>query len=308
MKSADITVIALRRIGRRTKTGMFALSAVILALATSFPELFIGITSAFEESPNLTLGVVMGSNIANISLVAGITALVAGKVKVHGSFLKRDVWIALVAGILPVILIIDSSLNRVDGLILLAVYAAYSTSFFRGRFLEIAQEHKKEGFIYRYLRKFNHVDSEKTKEFGRLFVGIALLLASSDIIVRISTQAALVAGIPIFVLGLVAVAIGTSLPELVFSLRSISDREPSMFFGNLLGSTIVNSTLIVGITAFIHPISLPNKTMYLIPALTFVVVYMFFWHFIKTKMTLDRGEAVFLLLLYCFFVISEFLL
>ena len=105
IKSADLVVVAMRRIARQTKTGVFALSAVLLAIGTSFPELFVGITSAIEQSPNLTLGVVFGSNIANILLVAGFSAFLHGKVFVHGDFLKRDVWIALGAGILPIILV-----------------------------------------------------------------------------------------------------------------------------------------------------------------------------------------------------------
>jgi len=133
IKSADLVIIALRRISKSSHTGVFALSAIILALGTSLPELFIGVTSALEKSPSLALGVVLGSNIANIALVGGITALVVGKIEVHGSFLKRDVFLALLAGILPIILILDGELSRVDGLVLLAAYAAYASSFFKSR-------------------------------------------------------------------------------------------------------------------------------------------------------------------------------
>ena len=83
IKSTDLVVVALRRIGKQTKTKVFALSAIILALGTSFPELFVGITSALEGAPNISLGDVTGSNIANIALVGALAALIAGRVRVH---------------------------------------------------------------------------------------------------------------------------------------------------------------------------------------------------------------------------------
>ena len=306
IKSADWVIIALRRISKQTKTGVFALSAIILAVGTSFPELFVGITSAIEKTPSLTLGVVIGSNIANITLVAGLTAFVVGRVQVHGTYLKRDILVALTAGVLPLFLILDGSLNRVDGLILLTMYAAYASSFFRKRFVEIAREHKKENFFYRLFRRFNHIDSAKTKEFGRLFAGVALLLFSADAIVKLSTQLAFTAKLPIFIVGLVILAIGTSLPELAFSLRSLEDHYPSMFFGNLLGSTIANSTLVIGLAALIYPIEVNNGPKYVIAAVSFLVVFVVFWYFIKTKHRLDRWEAAVLLLLYGLFLILEF--
>lgn len=307
IKSADLVVVALRRISRQTKTGVFVLSALILAIGTSFPELFVGITSAIEKSPNLTLGVVLGSNIANILLVAGFAAFIHGRVVVQGEFLRRDAFIALAAGILPIILVLDGRLGRVDGLVLLASYGAYATSFFRGRYLEIAEEHKKESFFYRFLRQFNHINGYRTREFGRLFVGIALLLLSADMIVKLSEQLAVAANIPIFLIGLIILAVGTSLPELAFSLRSLEDHEPSMFFGNLLGSTIANSTLILGVTVLIHPIQLMAVSEYLIAMATFVVGFLLFWLFIQSKHRLDRWEAFSLILLYVIFVVATLL-
>ena len=104
IKSADMVIVAIRRIGKTTHTGVFALSAVVLAIGTSLPELFVGITSAIEGDPSISLGDVTGSNIANISLVAGLAGFFIGRVRVHGNFLKRDVVIALIAGLLPLIL------------------------------------------------------------------------------------------------------------------------------------------------------------------------------------------------------------
>lgn len=306
IKSADLVIVAIRRISKESQAGIFTVSAVILALGTSFPELFVGITSAIAGTPNLLLGVVLGSNIANLALVTGISGLLVGKIKIRGDYLKRDVWVAFLAGILPLFLILDKSLSRVDGLILLATYFAYSTGFFRRRYVEIGKEQAEESFVYRFLRKFNNVDGHHTKEFGRLFVGVALLLFSSDMIVRFSTRLASQANIPIFLVGLVVLAIGTSLPELAFSLRSLGDHEPSMFFGNLLGSTIANSTLVLGVVSIIAPIEIVAFNEYVLAAIAFLVVFASFWAFIRSKHRLDRWEAGLLLLFYFSLLVLEF--
>lgn len=307
IKSADILIVAVRRISRNTRIGTFALSALVLALGTSFPELFIGITSAIEKTPSLTFGVVVGSNVANIALVAGLTAVIVGKVNVLGNIAKRDVFVAFLAAILPIILILDGSLGKVDGLILLSVYLAYVTSFFRGTFKKIGEKHQEETFFYRLFKRIDHIDGKTTMEYGKLFVGVALLLFSSDMIVKSSISLAGAAGIPIFLIGLIILALGTSLPEFAFSLRSVEDHQPSMFFGNLLGSTIANSTLILGVTSLISPIEVKGQSGYVVAIIFFLVIFAFFWRFIRTKRSLDRKEGLFLVFLYILFVVAQFI-
>jgi cation:H+ antiporter len=307
IKAADMVIVATRRLSRETHTKVFVLSAVILALGTSFPEFFVGLTAALEKSPNLSLGDVTGSNIANIALIGGLAAFFVGRVNVRGEYIKREVGIALVAGMLPLILLIDGSLSRVDGLILLASYFAYATSFFRERFIQIGEEQREESFIYRFLRQFNHINARKKREMGRLFVGVALLLFSADVIVKSAVFLASLAHIPEFVVGVIIVAIGTSLPELAFSIRSLEDHEPQMFFGNLLGSTIANSTLVIGTVAIIYPIQLAAANKYYVASAVFLIVFLGFWIFIRTKHRLDRWEALLLLMMYLVFVIVEFI-
>lgn len=307
VKAAEWVVVALRRIAKKTGTGVFAISAVVLAVGTSLPELFVGITSAIEKTPNISLGVVLGSNIANIALMTGIVALVVGRITVHGDYLKRDVFLALVAGLLPLALVADGTLGRVDGLVLLCAYGAYASSFFKSRYQEIAIEHTKENFFYRIFRQINHIDFDITKEYGRLFVGVGILLFSADVIVKSASSLAEIVGVPPFVMGLVILAMGTSLPELVFSLRSVEDRHPSMFFGNLLGSTIANSTLIIGVTSVITPIKIVAFSEYALAVGAFILAFIIFWLFIRSKHRLERWEGGILVLLYTVFVILEFI-
>jgi len=303
IKATDLVIIAIRRISKQGQTKVFALSAIILALGTSFPELFVGIASALEGSPSISLGGITGSNIANIALIGGLAAMIAGRVRVRGEYMKREIWVALIASIIPLVLMLDGNLNRVDGLILLAVYLANATSFFRTRYVQIGREQQEESFVYRFFRQFNHIDSKKKREFGRLFVGVALMLFSADIIVKVAVHLASTIQMPEFVIGLIVVAVGTSLPEFAFSLRSLEENEPSMFFGNLLGSTIANSTLVLGVVALIKPIELFAVSEYFIAVVAFMIIFLVFWYFIRTKHRLDRWEAGMLILMYVIFVI-----
>ena len=308
IKSADMVIVAIRRLSRRTNTRAFTLSAIILATASCLPEMFVGITSAFGGNAEISLGNVTGSNIAHVSVVAGVAALIAGKVRVHGNILKRDVWITMVAGLLPMILLIDGKLSRVDGLILLSVYGAYATSFFRSRYRQIVQEQSQEGFFYIFFRKFSNITSIKRKELGKLFVGIAIMIFSADVIVRLATFFAETLNLPKFLVGLIVISIGTSLPETAFSIRTLGEREPSMFFGNLLGSTIANSTLVLGLVSLIGPFRITASGKYFSASISFVVIYVVFWYFIRSKHRLDRWEALVLLILYLTFVSTEIFL
>lgn len=309
IKSADLVVHALRSFSKETHTKVFILSAILLALATSFPELFVGITSALEKTPHLSLGNVLGANIANISLVAGLSALIVGGVSIHGEFIKHEVWVALLAGLLPIFLIIDGVLSKTDGIFLLVVYLVYALSFSKLRFLKIPHLDRPEGYIHRFIRNFAHpkLDGDKTKNVLKLLTGLALLLVSADVIVKIATRVAAVAGIPLFLVGLFLLSIGTTLPELAFSIRSLKDKEPTMFFGNILGSVIANSTLILGVAAVIHPIRVIDFSESLKAALFFVIIFSVFWFLIKSKLRIGRRGAGLLVLLYVAFIVVEFL-
>ena len=125
-------------------------------------------------------------------------------------------------------------------------------------------------------------------------------------IVKIATNIAASFSIPVFVIGLVLLSIGTTLPEVIVSFRSLKSHSDGIFFGNLLGSVVINSTLIAGIVAIISPIEIIEPIRFLIPGAIFIIAAVLFWVFIKTKHFLSRREAVILLALYLGFVILEF--
>lgn len=303
IKATDILIINLKAFSRATGMGEFVATTLILALATSLPEFFVGITSAFQGQPNLSLGNVVGANIANISLVIGGSALIAGGLVVKGVFLKRDVFYAFLAGAAPLVLLLDRKLGRVDGLILLALYGFYNVWVLAERRQELIQL-EEEGIVSRFLRRLNHKGTRR--ELGWIFLGVALLLFSADMIVRIATKIALGAQIPIFLIGLFLVSIGTTLPELAFGIKAVREQKSSMVFGNLLGSIVANGTLVIGTVALISPIKIRAFEEYLLASLTYIFIFSAFYFFIRTKRRLERWEGAFLIGFYLAFLLGEF--
>ncbi|MBU0618713.1 sodium:calcium antiporter [Patescibacteria group bacterium] len=303
IKGTELTILGLKHLAKATGLERFALTSFLLALATSIPELFVGVVAALEGRPGLALGNVIGSNIANISLVAGGAVLIGGTIGVVGEFLKKDIFSVFLAGALPMILLLDNSLSRVDGLILLFIYGAYNWGILNGRKRKIGLEN--EVWLRRFLR---HLGKEKAgQSIASMFLGMALLLFSAEMLVKVAQNLALDMKMPVFLIGLFVVAIGTSLPELSFEIGAIRRKQVGMMFGDLLGSVVANSTLILGIVSLINPIYLTNGLEpYLLATVFFAAIFALFWYFVRTKRKLERWEGVVLILVYLAFAWLEF--
>lgn len=305
IKATDVLVVNLRGLAKSTGLGKFAVTTFLLALATSLPELFVGVTAALEGTPNLALGNVIGSNIANLSLVIGGAALIGGAVSVKGRFIQRDIFYVFLAGAAPMVLLFDKQLSRVDGLILLSIYGFYNFWVFRESHERLAFGQEEDGgFVRRLIRKINHRGTKT--ELGWVFLGVALLLFSADMMVRIAGKLALSFNVPILMIGLFVIAVGTSLPELAFELKAIREKEPGMVFGDLLGSIVANGTLIIGVTSLISPIRIRAFDEYLLATIAFVLIFAIFYLFVRTKKKLERWEAGVLLGVYVVFIIVAF--
>lgn len=306
IRATDRLVSELRDLSHVTKIGKFGLTAFLLAFATSLPELVVGIASALEGRPSLSLGNVLGSNIANISLVVGGTAIVGGSVKVMGEFLRKDLFSAFLAGSLPLLLLMDSRLSRTDALVLFAVYLWFTTTALRQKSDDLAHfQESGTPLWHRVLLKFSQRAARRHIVY--MFFWILVLVFSAEVLVKVSLTLAGAMGIPVILMGLFFISIGTTLPEFAFEVRAIRAGEPAMIFGNLLGSIVANSTLIIGMVALIRPITLDGGFKpYLVATVAFVVIFGLFWMFVASKRLLERWEGVLLFLVYILFAVFEF--
>jgi len=303
IKAADILAVHLKSLSLKTKLGGFFLTSLIVGLATSLPELFVGITASLGGVPNLSLGNAIGSNIANMTLVAGGAAFIGGSLKIHNHSYKEDLLHAFLAGMAPLFLLMDNALSRVDALILIALYFFYNYWILKARNKALVDH--EEGVLPMLFRRLTH--PKNNKDYTFIFLSIAIILFSADMIVRFGTGIATNVGISPLLVGLVIVAIGTSLPELVVEYKAVRKGDTPLYMGNLLGSIVANGTLIIGVTALISPITIQAFNDYILATVAFLLIFFLFYLFIRTKEMIMRWEGLLLILIYSMFIIIEFI-
>lgn len=293
-RSATLLVKSLIKIGQYLKIGEFAISFILMAFATSLPELFVAILSSVNGSPDLAIGTVIGSNIADMTLVIGIAAVAAGVIRVKSAIKKRD--LIYMSGILfiLILLMLDGSLTRPDAAILLMIYAYYIFRLFtqRERF-----ESKKVKISRR----------EYYENIGRFTVCIIGLVLSARLLVWSSETIAVILSIPLILVGLIILALGTSLPEISFELSAIKEKRQDMVLGDVIGSVVTNSALIIGVTGMINPIHELDLDLINIGLISLVIITFGLLFFIRNDGKITTKEALILLFFYLFFVSMEYL-
>ena len=221
------------------------IGSTIVAFGTSAPELVVSAAAAFDGHAQLALGNVLGSNIFNIAVVLGLSAVIA-PVAVSGDVLKRDMPIMPAATLLTVLLaFLDSMISRVDGILLLGCFAAHSYMSYRVARKDQARITQATGWEK---PKF------KWRNVFLLIGGTAILALGAEGMVRGAVGIAEALGVSKTVIGLTIVAFGTSIPELAASVVAAKHGESDLALGNVLGSNIYNLFLILGTTAVIAPV------------------------------------------------------
>lgn len=288
------TVRSLTRLSVALRFSYFMAGFILMAFATTIPELLVGITSALERVPSLSLGNVIGSNMVNLGLVLALVAIFKGEIKIKSKIIKDDVLYLVPLVLLPLILLSDRSLSRLDGVVLLFAFLLYLIKLIKER------------------REFKSLLEE-----GPLFAGCLLnflvfgfsvfvLIFSAKYVVDYGILIARDLKFPLILIGLSAVAVGTSLPELVFALRAARLGREEMALGDLVGACAINASLVLGITALISPI-LEVDFSFLSKASIFLLLTLFLFVFdIRSKNGLSRLTGIFLLSLYLAFLILEF--
>lgn len=219
---------------------------LIIGFGTSAPEMLVSTMAALDGEPDLALGNAIGSNIANIGLIIGITALLA-PIMVHSKVVYQEIPLMLVATGLGVVVLLNGILGQGDAALLLGALAAYIGY---GVWQSIHSPDDEYGIEVD--AAISHEQS-MAKALLTLVFGLLLLLASSRLLVWSATEIALALGISELIIGLTIVALGTSLPELAASIASVRKSQHEMAIGNVIGSNVFNILGVVGIAGLIHP-------------------------------------------------------
>jgi cation:H+ antiporter len=228
---------------------------VIVGFGTSAPEMIVSALAALQENPSLAFGNAYGSNITNIALILGLTALIS-PIAVHSGVLRKELPILLVVTGLAAFQLLDGELSRIDAWCLLAVFGGLvAWTIFQG-----------------FRQRADALGLEVAKELDThtiplrqsllwLVIGLVVLIVSSRILVWGAVEIAHGYGVSDLIIGLTIVALGTSLPELASSLIAARKGEHDIALGNILGSNLFNTLAVVGVAAAIHPATVAPEVL-----------------------------------------------
>jgi len=272
---------------------------VIVGFGTSAPEMVVSALAAAQQNPGIALGNAYGSNITNIALILGITALIS-PLAVHSQVLRKELPILTAITLLAAWQLRDGEISRLDAFVLLGVFGILMAwtlwEGMRKKADVLGQEMAKELDVHALPMQ---------RAIGWLVFGLALLILSSRLLVWGAVEIALGLGLSDLIIGLTIVAVGTSLPELASSIIAVRKGEHQIALGNILGSNLFNTLAVVGIAGMIRPMEAGHEVLSrdvaVMAGLTislFIMGYGF-----RGAGRINRGEGAILVLCYLLYTV-----
>ncbi len=277
------------RLARTLGIHPIVVGLTIVALGTSMPEFLVSMIAALKNETDLALGNIIGSNVSNLGLILGLSAL-ARPISVHLKLLKFEVPLLVGVSAYFWIICFNGTVSRLDGLTLTVGFVIYLVIVISGA--------RKGSDVLE--KKYNPLKGEK-REIGVnilfVIVGIAGLTVGATWTIDSALEISSRMGVSELVLGLTLVAIGTSLPELATSIVAAMKKEGDISIGNIIGSNIFNMMAIAGPTAAVHPLPVSPELVYnQLPIMLGLTVIL--WPLLRSGRKLGRVEGGFLLLSY----------
>lgn len=253
--SADRFVDGASATARYAGMPPLLIGMVIVGFGTSAPEIVVSVISAVQGNPGLALGNAYGSNIANIGLILGITALIS-PISVHSQVLRKELPVLLLVMLLSLALVWNGMLSRVDAIILLTVFV-----LFMGWSIKQGMKKPSDGMADEQEEALDDNTMSAKTALLWLVVGLLLLVASSRLLVWGAVDIAQAFGVSDLIIGLTIVAIGTSLPELASSIVAIRKNQHDLAIGNVIGSNLFNTLAVVGLAGVISPMQVASEVV-----------------------------------------------
>ena len=292
IKSSDKFVDAAVAIADKIGVNHFIIGLTVVSIGTSLPELGASVMASITGDSGMVIGNIVGSNIANIAFILGIGVLLAS-IKIKKSYFMIDAPLLLLITAVFIVLGLDNVYNYIDGILLILLFFFYIVFLFEREDIltEAAQD----------------TEIEKNKinmPFNILILIISLLVLflSAKFLVYSGKNIASFLGIESAIIGLIGIAIGTSLPELAVTINSARKGNTELLLGNIIGSNISNILLVGGVSSLITPLVLSSSILYFIyPILGFVTILLLF--FMRLRTEFKQMEGVAFLFIYMFFLV-----
>lgn len=278
----------------------FIVGFFIMAFATSLPNLFIDVNAALHGFPQLSFGDIVGGNIVDLTLVMALAVLFSRTgISTKSKMVQKSALFTAIIAVLPLVLIFDGGLNRTDGVILLLAFFVYAFWIFskEDNFQKVYQGRKTD--------KKNMDAFWLLKNTGKLILLLALLLAASYAIINAAQFFSKTLGASLALVGVLIVGLGNCFPEMYFSIVSARKGIGWMILGNLMGSVIVCSTLVLGIVSIISPFVIDDFSPFIIARIFVLIAAIFYMSSIRTNKKITKKEGFVLLLIYILFLMTE---
>lgn len=289
-RSSQFVVASAVKLSRFFRIGEMTVGFILLSLSTTLPELSVSIISSSANESALAVGNAIGSNIADICIVLGLCTFV-GVIHVKKKEMLSISRILVATSIIVIVLMMTTKLDRLDGLILVAVFALYIYFLWKEK---IAIE--MPGEVTR---------SEAQGAFLLFGIGIAGVIISSGFVVDSAIKISNALNLTRSFIGATLVAVGTSLPELAISATAVARRHASLALGDVVGACMINLTLVLGVAALINPPNI-NMSMFNVLAGFLLITNIALWYILQTRRQLSREHGAFLLSIYALFLIMLF--
>jgi cation:H+ antiporter len=308
IKASDYFTDSAEKIGLHFKMPAFIVGVTIVAIGTSLPELISSIIAVFASSPEIIVGNVIGSNITNIFLIIGITAIVGKKIGLSWEIKHVDIPFLIGSAFLLAMVLLDGVIGLLESILLLAVLIVYICYTISSREKRQSQDGTTQ--IKKEIKK----EKELLKESKRLSPWVWIILVLGAVFIYLGAQFTIVSiinlssllGVGAGIIALTALALGTSLPELVVSITAAKKGQPEMAIGNVLGSNIFNSLAVISIPGIISVVALATPitftfSIFIVGALLVATIL---YYFVVEDKQITKWEGALFILFYLFFIFA----
>jgi len=258
---ADLIIEQSEHIALKFNIPEFIIGATLIALGTSLPEMAASIAASYNNKPDIAIANVIGSNILNITLVLSAVFLIAKSINPSRDFFAKDSTWALVPVLIFILMIMDGVISRFDATLLLLLMGAY--------LIFLLQDAKSLPHI-EDLDDIQESDFSWFKVVPYLFLGFILVIVGAHFTVESASEIARDFGISEWIIGIIMISLGTSLPELVVSVSAAMKGKVDMAIGNIIGSNMANTTVVLGAAAMVNPMPI-NASAYMFDISTMIV-------------------------------------
>lgn len=241
--SADRFVEGASSLANHLGVSPLIIGITIIGFGTSAPEILVSIIAVLEGTPDIAIGNALGSNIANIGLILGVTALIT-PIPIARGLLRREYPLLLIATALLAWCLFDGKLDQIDGLALIFTLVAILIYLIKSH-----RQSPDKSHIEEELAEIIPQDMTLMRAIMWIAVGLIILVGSSKLLVWGATYIAVALGVSELIIGLTVIALGTSLPELAASIASLKKGVPDLAIGNVIGSNLFNSLAVIGLPA-----------------------------------------------------------